>query len=186
MSRVLTLLAFLVLPAAAQEFAAPPFTFVDGPTSLYIPSQVMANFQNLINGGNAAGARINTAILGVSSFPTGAIVWFNLGSCPSGWGTVASTDNRFIRAYDPDGTVDPNSAIGQTQVDTMQAHTHNVDNAAVIGYGVVGLADGSQANATFLAGGAFTTNPITGAVQGTTTASETRPPNVTLRLCKKS
>ena len=123
--------------------------------------------------------------------PTGAIMPFYRSSAPSGWlecngqstsgypalaalvgANVPDLRGEFIRGWDNGRGVDPSRAIGTTQAQAIQAHTHTV--AAISG-----------------AGGTFAYQWAQGGTVGgsnaqSTGGTETRPRNIALMYCIKS
>lgn len=144
-----------------------------------------------------------TSSSGIGSIPTGAVMAFNLISCPSGWalsdGTNGTRDLRgmFVRGFgtSTDGTA--SGAFGQKQNDAFDshshtgttnsagAHTHGYDSWSVNNDGTAGSNDANAGDSAIVrttnSGGAhthaFTTNSTGG--------SETRPDNVALLYCQK-
>lgn len=59
--------------------------------------------------------------------PSGAVMAFNLASCPSGWSEYLAARGRFIRGIDSTGTNDPDGvrALGSTQDDGVESHQHD-------------------------------------------------------------
>jgi len=121
---------------------------------------------------NAGSVQVN----GVNVVPSGAIMAFDLTSCPSGWTEYTAARGRFLRGIDngagndPDGTRAP----GATQEDELKAHTHtyfqSYDKNAQ--YASTNTEDGNK-------GG------VTGS-SGSTGGTETRPKNVAVLFCRKS
>lgn len=62
--------------------------------------------------------------------PAGAIMAFNLTSCPSGWSDYTPAYGRFLRGIDQTGvtTVDPSGkrAPGNIQADAFASHSHTM------------------------------------------------------------
>lgn len=61
--------------------------------------------------------------------PPGAVMAFNLTTCPTNWSEYAPAYGRFIRGIDKSGTaVDPDGqrAPGAIQNDSLQNHTHYI------------------------------------------------------------
>ncbi len=142
----------------------------------------------------------------VSGIPSGAVMAFNLTSCPSGWSEYTPARGRFIRGIDngagndPDGTRAP----GATQADVLGSHYHSVDppstststdgnhyhsNGYTFGYGYQGdfwsYGNPTQGN-TGSAGNHSHTVDIAAFNSGSTGSTETRPKNVALLYCEKN
>ena len=120
---------------------------------------------------------------GSCGVPSGAVMAFDLNSCPTGWSEYAPAKGRFIRGRcltssgcnDPDGV----RTSGHTQNDEFKSHTHRIDPT----YNVWILPDNNSGSATFPAGGNDYTQLITNT--GSSGGSETRPKNVALLYCRK-
>lgn len=143
---------------------------------------------NLVANTMTVGATINAnAItapkfcLGVSCItawpgvPAGAVMYFNLTTCPTGWlpanGTAGTPDLRgeFVRGLDGGRGVDAGRALGTWQVDMLKSHTHTGGTKNYADIGVLSTGGG-----------------ITSSDTGATGGAETRPRNVALLACIKS
>lgn len=128
-------------------------------------------------------AAITTGVGGISAIPSGAVMAFNLSSCPSGWlaanGTAVALDLRgeFIRGLDSGRGVDASRTLASAQSDLLKSHAHTF--TALNSGGGVG-ASTFAANAGPGTGGAVT------ATTDATGGAETRPRNVALLYCVKS
>lgn len=115
----------------------------------------------------------------VGGVPAGAVMYFNLASCPAGWlaanGTAGTPDlrNQFIRGLGSGRT------LGSFQADALKSHTHSLVwtitayNANTGAVGTYGAGSGSVA-------GTYTSGI------GSTGDAETRPQNIALLACVKS
>ncbi|MBI5400493.1 MAG: phage tail protein [Candidatus Yonathbacteria bacterium] len=108
--------------------------------------------------------------------PAGAVLFFNLASCPTGWlpanGTSGTPDLRgeFARGLDSGRGVDAGRTLGSAQADMLKSHTHSLNSGVWNGTGPYAEPPvGSYSS-------------FTGATGGT----ETRPRNVALLACIKS
>ncbi|MEK2645993.1 hypothetical protein [Bdellovibrio sp. BCCA] len=119
---------------------------------------------------------------GSSSIPTGAVMAFDLTSCPSGWTEYTAARGRFLRGIDNGAGNDPSGtrAPGSVQVDDFKSHTHSPN-----GYFVSGTsgADGDLDGSTQVTG--YDKSTITG-VLSSTGGAETRPKNVAVLFCRKN
>jgi hypothetical protein len=109
-----------------------------------------------------------------SGVPSGAVMSFNLASCPTGWSEYTLARGRFIRGIDSTGTNDPDGvrALGSTQDDELAAHSHTVGS---------NIASTAGSNRITTWG-----NTSNGTVNTTSTGGdETRPKNVALLFCEK-
>lgn len=113
---------------------------------------------------------------GGGGVPSGAVMAFNLGACPSGWSEYTLAKGRFVRGVCLDGTGcnDPDGvrAVGSTQADEYEDHNHSYTR-----YGSL---------AARAAGGGGNWNRNT-SLQNTSSSggNETRPVNVALLYCEK-
>ena len=117
--------------------------------------------------------------------PSGAVMAFNLASCPAGWsaangsGGTVNLVGYFIRGLDAAGTVDPTPrALGSVEAHAVQNHSHSISPATVLVGGGPYLGGGSIG---FVGGTISVGNMNTG-----NAASETRPVNVALLYCQKN
>lgn len=124
----------------------------------------------------------------VGVVPTGAVMAFDLTTCPSGWKPADGTDGtddlrgmflRGLNTFDAgsttrsDGKQDPSSRIlGAYQADKFDAHTHEIKNRAIYQSG--GAAEGMAQNGAYGSG-------VTKSAGG----DETRPRNVAYIYCVK-
>ena len=61
----------------------------------------------------------------------GEVAAFAATSCPANWEPYTLAAGRFIRGFDPDGTIDPDGktrTIGSTQLDSVGPHAHTMGN----------------------------------------------------------
>ncbi|MCK9344736.1 MAG: phage tail protein [Candidatus Pacebacteria bacterium] len=113
-----------------------------------------------------------------SLIPAGAVMHFDLATCPTGWlpanGTGGTVDLRgeFIRGLDSGRGVDAGRTLASAQGQAIQSHTHTftAQISGIYTYSNVGGTQGTQQGGT------------TAATGGT----ETRPRNVALLACVKS
>ncbi|MDP2619170.1 MAG: hypothetical protein Q8P46_03175 [Hyphomicrobiales bacterium] len=122
-----------------------------------------------------------------SGTPSGAVMAFNLTSCPTGWSEYTPAKGRFVRGVcltssgcqDPDGV----RSVGSTQADAFQGHKHAFDNDLLGRFGSSDTIDGFNSNASY---DNKTGNPVSdGTNDSPRTASETRSKNVALLYCQK-
>lgn len=135
----------------------------------------------------------NITVGGIPVVPTGAIMAFDLASCPTGWTEYTAARGRFLRGIDNGAGNDPDGtrASGATQADAFQGHTFSVSafewTIPTVGTGgSVAYTRNSNAN-----DGSqplpFITGPNTDGTNGTPrTAAETRPKNVAVLYCRKN
>lgn len=127
---------------------------------------------------------------GGDSLPTGAVMAFNLATCPTGWSALTAAVGRSIVGVgtyaanaDDDGS---NSSINYTLASTggrvdhalstaqMPAHTHSI-----------GVGAGSTPNNDTFGTNAATTGSSTSGSAGSGSAHENRPPYLALLYCEK-
>lgn len=67
---------------------------------------------------------------GSGSTPAGAVMAFDLTSCPEGWSEYLPARGRFVRGIDGSGGVDPDGVRvpGHQQGDANKSHTHAVND----------------------------------------------------------
>ncbi|WP_408098954.1 hypothetical protein ACJVC5_08550 [Peredibacter sp. HCB2-198] len=129
--------------------------------------------------------------IGSPAIPTGAIMAFDLASCPSGWSEYTVARGRFLRGIDNGAGQDPSGtrAPGSYQADGVQDHAHNITGEGGGVNDVVAFQD-SNGDATYAPGG----NPgvrgdvyiQVGGMRNGNIASETRPKNVAVLFCRKN
>jgi hypothetical protein len=134
-----------------------------------------------------------TIAASTSAIPTGAVMFFNLAACPSGWAELTAARGRYVVGKPSGGTLagtagtaltnQENRAVGQhTHTVTDPGHDHEYDKATVVTTGTGGpsgavvsiAAAGTEAAMTDL------TVDNTGAVTGTNA------PYIQLLVCSKS
>lgn len=115
--------------------------------------------------------------------PSGAIMAFDLASCPSGWSEYTAARGRFLRGIDSAGTADPSGTrvAGGVQEDAFQGHQFVTGVTVVAGavYNVSPRQEGGGSGST----GAPT---VLGSYGTPRLASETRPKNVAVLFCRKN
>lgn len=110
--------------------------------------------------------------------PTGAVMPFDLTSCPDGWTVYTLAYGRFIRGIDKDGTTDPDGerSPGHLQEDVIKSHTHLLPNVQTFPSGAnSGPHSPWVASSSSKSSGDINEGP----------AIETRPKNVALLYCRK-
>lgn len=155
----------------------PPTGNVSAPINTSATTQVKAgDFTARFLSANSITFPDSTTQTTAASIPSGAVMYFKLASCPSGWlsanGANGTPDLRgeFIRGLDSGRGVDTGRALGSAQTQDIQSHTHSyVSWTQDRGYAGTGLGFPNGAG-------------ITGATGG----PETRPRNVALLACIKS
>ncbi len=179
----------LLVPQTAigQAFSTMPYIFVNG--QAYNPSQLQADFQAIVNQGNAVGAFLESQIAANTPPPSGSILWFNLGSCPVGWSNLgAGFAGRFVRGYDSGRGIDPiPQPVGGTEAATLQDHTHTFNGMLGIATTIDSFSAASGSTFTGLVNhvASTSTNHGVGAVAGARHGATTRPVNIALLLCQK-
>lgn len=133
----------------------------------------LSNDTLTIQNGNSIVIPLNT--------PAGAVMAFNLATCPTGWiaadGTNSTPDLRgeFVRGLDSGRGVDSGRTLASSQTDDLKSHTHST--VQMIGNNNI---DGVDSTTTH--SGEHHNEPRqTGATGG----NETRPRNVALLYCIK-
>lgn len=174
-------LLLVTSPACAQTFTAVPFNFVFGTPAN--ASQVMADFQSVVNNGNAVANYINSKIAAVTPPPSNTLLYFNLTSCPSGWVLVNLATN-FIRGLDLGRGMDTTgTGLVGGEAAVMQDHTHGTSAAGISLQTVLGSISGASSQPfANPASQSFITNPSTSSAGG----SEVRPKNISLIMCQKT
>lgn len=109
--------------------------------------------------------------------PTGAVMAFDLATCPTGWTAYAPAQGRVVRGIDPTGTVDPSGVrvAGNLQEDEVKEHGLHTNSLV--------------SNAGTVAGGShYGYNRLTYDLRygnGLFGGAETRMKNVALLYCRK-
>lgn len=130
---------------------------------------------------------------GGGSIPSGAIMPFDLASCPSGWSEWTPAYGRFLRGVDKSGTnIDPDGqrATGNTQGDASADHQHDVPfsaNNSTMAHGTFALPRSGKSNSDYSEQGSNQPEGGEPAMMTSTEggASETRPKNVAVLFCRK-
>lgn len=110
---------------------------------------------------------------GGGGVPTGAIMAFDLTTCPSGWSEYTPARGRFLRGIDNGAGNDPSGtrAPGNVQADELKSHNH------AAGQSGIGNTSGSNWFLRSDVGNTTATSSTGGA--------ETRPKNVAVLYCRK-
>jgi len=182
-----TLLAALLFAGScqAQTFSSVPFTFTYGTQAN--ASQVQADFQSIVNNGNAVANAIQAQIAGVTPPPQGVNMFFNLSSCPSGWSQNGYGTGTFFRSYDAGRGLDTTgTAISASEPSALQDHTHTTSPTitATSTIGVQFYSGSGSVNRGYMTQ-SNTSNPTTGSVSGANIGSTVIPKTVYLINCYK-
>jgi hypothetical protein len=123
----------------------------------------------------------NNITLPIVEYPTGAIMPFNLATCPTGWTTANGTNStpdlrgEFVRGIDNGRGVDAGRVLASSQSDETKSHNHST--IEMIGNNNIDGVD----SATTHSGEHHNEARQTGASGG----NETRPRNAALLYCSK-
>ncbi len=154
----------------------------------YIPNLV----SNAVSTTAISTSTINGAPSSSWTIPTGAIMAFDLATCPSGWSEYTAARGRFLRGIDngagndPDGTRAP----GTTQADAFKSHSHGIVAADITDYAAAFTINDNSGDQ--LASSDNITSGVNAVMRtsryGTAAAgvSETRPKNVAVLFCRKN
>lgn len=144
---------------------------------------------------------------GGDSIPTGAVMAFDLASCPTGWSEYTASRGRFLRGIDNGAGNDPagTRAPGNVQADELGSHLHSVDppstatssagahthnvgigTLAIAGTNPRGQSGNTSSHVTSSAGAHTHTVNIPAFNSAATGGAETRPKNVAVLFCRKS
>jgi len=117
------------------------------------------------------------------SMPLGAVLSFNLDTCPQGWKEYEPAYGRFIRGIDKSGRIDPDGIRlpGSTQEDDFKKHTHKAN----MEIGAEPTNGGAQAVEAAGAHGRIGTMYTSNGLLQPTGGLESRPKNVSLLYCEK-
>jgi hypothetical protein len=178
-------------PAAGQAFTQVPFVFQ--PNTQANASQVMADFQAIVNAGNAVANYIASEIAAVTPPPSGSIMWFNLSACPSGWTNIGANfsgsdiTGQYVRGLDLGAGNDPSgTGLLAFEVQQMQDHQHGLTSQVVNSVSTVTFGTGTTSNQQFYVVANPVGNPATGAVNSGRVGSIVRPKSVYLLICEKN
>jgi hypothetical protein len=148
----------------------------------------MADFNQIVSDGNTTFNGFSSAISGLSGgTPSGAVVAFKLGGCPTGWipsdGTSGTVDmrGRFAREDNGDST-------GTIYADQFYTHTHNLGGSYLLPPINYSEFEGQSCSGctNFIANAITGTNSQVGYTSTGNSGGETRPKNVALLYCQKS
>jgi hypothetical protein len=123
------------------------------------------------------------AAVGSSSIPSGAVMAFNLASCPTGWSSADGSGGRpdlrgeFIRGLDNGRGVDSGRTLASAQAASSVADFASAQSSLI--YVWVKNADGTDGTFTAINGGV-------GGSSATATYRTMRPRNVALLYCVKN
>jgi hypothetical protein len=135
-----------------------------------------------------------TELGGGPQVPSGAIMAFDLSTCPSGWSEYTQARGRFLRGIDNGAGVDPSGtrAVGNVQHDAIQ----NITGGFKVAGGDGGIDGTSGAFTVVNSPQRFAVNdPSTfpgvgqasfNASRVVRTANETRPVNVAVLFCRRN
>ena len=126
---------------------------------------------------------------GSSSIPTGAVMAFDLTTCPSGWSEYTQARGRFLRGIDNGAGVDPagTRAPGNVQPEDWRGFwMHNtVQNGTGYSHNNVDMGKSTSAYVGNVFVGAWSA-PAAGLGLRWNAADETRPTNVAVLFCRKN
>jgi hypothetical protein len=134
-----------------------------------------------INGKTIILSNGDSITMPIVEHPTGAILAFNLATCPTGWVTADGTNStpdlrgEFVRGLDNGRGVDSGRILASSQSDENKTHTHST--VQMIGNNNI---DGVDSTTTH-SGENHNEARQTGATGG----NETRPRNIALLYCSK-
>jgi len=126
---------------------------------------------------------------GSSSVPTGAIMAFDLATCPTGWSEYTQARGQFLRGIDNGAGVDPSGtrAAGNIQAENWRGFslTNTVQNGTAYSHGPVdmGKSTASYVGNIFVG---YWSAPAAGVGLKWNAADETRPTNVAVLYCRKN
>lgn len=134
---------------------------------------------------NASGTCIDIA--SVPTLPAGAIMAFDLTTCPTGWSEYTAARGRFLRGIDNGAGVDPagTRAPGNLQADDWKSFSlRGTQNSASYAHEVYMAKNVGSYAGTYFFGG-YWSNPNSG-IQVNWDSSEIRPKNVAVLYCRKN
>ncbi|MDD5197324.1 MAG: hypothetical protein PHN60_00500 [Candidatus Gracilibacteria bacterium] len=159
------------------------------PLTSTLMQTIMSNVNELNTRLTSAEATITSQTTTISTLsPSGAVIAFNLASCPTGWTIADGGGGRpdlrgeFIRGLDNGRGVDIGRTLRSSQADIFANHTHNTSN-------VVDTSSTSWNDANTYYPAATDSNNsgiVPGMGVSSTGGSETRPRNVALLYCVKN
>lgn len=133
---------------------------------------------------------------GGDSIPTGAVMAFDLASCPTGWTEYTASRGRFLRGIDNGAGIDPDGTRtpGDLQDDAMQQITGSIQAGFsyrlqwIANMGAFGISAGPTAAGAQPSGAGNSTTLTFDSANSpdARTSTETRPKNVAVLFCRKS
>jgi len=75
--------------------------------------------------GETAGGKYSSKLV-----PSGAVMAFNLASCPASWTECTDCRGKFLRALDNGAGLDTGRTLASTQAEAFKSHAHNGSTAA--------------------------------------------------------
>ncbi|MFA6090547.1 MAG: hypothetical protein WC774_02120 [Candidatus Gracilibacteria bacterium] len=173
----LTILVISVVYAVTLNYSVPVNRVTSGSgLSSTEWNKMVTNFETLDT--QLTNVTTQVATLNTTTVPSGAIMAFNLGTCPTNWSPADGTGGRpdlrgeFIRGLDNGRNIDTGRVLGSWQVDEFKSHTH--------GNGVGGVGTGYP-NGIY-----WNMSAIIPFQTNATGGNETRPRNVAFLYCIKN
>jgi hypothetical protein len=188
MKRYLALLLMLLpSPGLCNFFTNVPYSFTNGPTFPFVPSQMMADYASIISQGNGAVGNLQNELSTLAPFKSGSIVMFWQNSCPTGW-TYFNVAGYYIRGADLGRGLDTTGVTtGGSEGSTLQLHGHSASGtwvASTSAHSGVSCTHACSSNTPVVTSLSYSVGTFNSSSAGS--GSSSNPKHVALLFCVKN